>query len=376
MVYATPVPYEGPAERGPAPAPAPSYVEIGADDVETAQTETAQQAWFEETPALDEPQSAMQRSTSATATLTTGVVDGPDIAVYRVRLGPDVQQIKVARSAGVQVGDHNRQLNQYRFRIDKPQVSLDRLLKEHPATLRSFGKLVANPHSWMANYAFRHHLPTRPAATGRGVLFADTTRPSTTRISTHLDEHGATVVDNSRGVQVGDHNRMRNDFSYKLTGQELSLGRMLRDRPDLVRSLAMTVRHPGNPAVQRSFTRQISDAYTHGGAPSLRILDRDLPGSRLEVDQGAGVQIGIGNTRTDRVSVDMRRLALTGWDVVEERVTAKVEEPAPAPQAIDGPHDVVRPAARLALGIRQPALSGRHPPDPVENPGSGISPLG
>ena len=62
------------------------------------------------------------------------------------------------------------------------------------------------------------------------------------RISAHVDEHGATVVEISRGVQVGDHNTMRNDFSYKLTGQEISLERMLHDHADLAQSLAMTVR--------------------------------------------------------------------------------------------------------------------------------------
>ena len=287
-----------------------------------------------------------------------------------------MRQITVVKSAGVQVGDHNRQLNQYRFSVDRPQVSLDHLLKERPATLRSFERLVANPHSWLANYAFRHHLPAGPAAPGRGVVFADTSRSPRTRISAGVNEHGATVVENSRGVQVGDHNRMRNDFSYKLTGQEISLGRMLRDRPDLARSLAMTVRHPGNPAVQRSFARQVANAYTRGGAPSLRILNQDLPGGNLSVQGSAGAQIGTGNIRTDRVSVDVRRMALTGWDSIAEAI----DERAPAPRPIGRPGDVGRPAAsraaRLALGIRQPALSARRPPDPAENPGSGISPLG
>ena len=138
---------------------------------------------------------------------------------------------------------------------------------------------------------------------------------------------------------------MRNDFSYTLTGQEISLGRMLRDRPDLARSLAMTARYPGNPAVQRSFTRQISDAYTHGGVPSLRVLDQDLRGSRLSVDQGVGVQTGFDNTRTDRVSVDIRRLVLTGWDSMTKRTAAEIDKRAPARQPPGGPGAGRSPAA-------------------------------
>ena len=142
----------------------------------------------------------------------------------------------------------------------------------------------------------------------------------------------------------------------------------------------MTVRHPGNPAVQRSFTRQISGAYTHGGVPSLRTLNRDLPGGNLSVNQGVGAQIGIDNIRTDRVSVDIRGLALTGWDSMTEQVAAKIDKRASAAQAIDGPGDVVRPAARpaarLALGIRrpEPPFESR-PPDPGRGPGRGIGRL-
>ena len=300
-------------------------------------------------------------------TLSAGSVEGAAVTVHRVRLGPDVQKIRVARSAGVQVGNHNRQLNRYQFRMDRPQVSLDHLLEGHPAALRSFQKLVAHPYSLTANYAFRHHLPAGPARPGRGVLFADTSRAPTKRISTHVDEHGATVVENSRGIQVGDHNTMRNEFSYKLTGQELSLQRMLRGRPDLVRDLAMTVRHPGNPAVQRSFARRVSGAFNRGAAPSLSILNQDLPGSRVSVDGAFGVQAGIGNTRTDSVSIAIRRLALTGWD----SIAATTGEPAPASQAIDGPSAVVTPAAPLvaspARAISWPAPTRRHPPDPVED---------
>ena len=252
--------------------------------------------------------------------------------------------------------------------MNRPQVSLDHLLKRHPATLQSFEKLVANPRSWLANYAFRRHLPTGPAVPSRGVLFADTTRPPTTRISAHVDEYGATVVENSHGVQVGDHNRMRNDFSYTLTGQEISLGRMLRDRPDLARSLAMTARYPGNPAVQRSFTRQISDAYTHG-VPSLRILDQDLRGSRLSVDQGVGVQVGFDNARTDKVSVDIRRLVLTGWDSMTKRTAAEIDKRTPERQPPGGPgagRSPAEPSGPRSAPATRPATPGpsRRTPGP------------
>lgn len=369
------VPRVRPAESSPARV----RIETPRPRTRAPSVETARSIGSIPAPAIGESRTLVRQGTSAPRTLSAGSVEGRGVTVHRVRLGPKVQEIRVARSAGVQVGDHNRQLNHYRFKIERPRVSLDHLLEGHPVRLRSFERLVANPHSWMANYAFRRHLSAGPARPSSRVLFADRSRAPTVRIRARVGEYGATVVENSRGVQVADHSIQRNDFNYKLAGQEISLERMLHDRPDLARGLAMTVRHPGNPAVQRSFTRQISNVYTRGSAPSLRILNQDLPGSRLSVEQSAGVQLGTGNIRRDRLSVDIRRLALTGWDSTAERIAAKIDEPAPARQSVDGPDAVpspaAPPAARPAPGISLPAPFRRSLPDPGEALGPSISPF-
>jgi RIP homotypic interaction motif len=274
------------------------------------------------------------------AAVSAGSVTDRGVTVHQVRLGPTVQAIRVSRSAGVQVGDHNRQLNRYRFKLDRPQVSLDDLLEGHPARLRALERLAANPRSWIANYAFRQHLSAGPTRPSSRVLFADAAGGPAVRISARVDEYGATVVENSRGVQVTDHGMQRNDFRYKLAGQEISLERTLRDRPDLVRGLAMTIRHAGNAAVQRSFARRLSNAYTRGSAPTLGTLDRDWPGRSLSAEYGAGVQVGTGNSRTDQISVDVRRLALTGWQATAERITATIDTPAAPRTSIEGPSTV------------------------------------
>jgi hypothetical protein len=248
-----------------------------------------------------------------------------------------VLKIRVGRSDGVQIGDRNRQLNRYRYKFERPRASLDSLLKGHPARLRSFARLVANPRSRAANSAFRRHLsagPSRPS----GVRFADTTRAGTVRIRARVDEHGALVVDRSRGVQVGDRSTMRNNFSYKMAGREISLERMLRDRPDLTRSLAMTARHPGNRAVQRSFTRQISREFTRGHEPSLRVLSRDGVRSGLSVERAVGVQLGTRNIRTDRVSVEVGRVVLRGWDSpTAKQMATRSDESSPERRATGRP---------------------------------------
>ena len=373
MVFGIPAaPRERPAESSPARVGIETpRLRTRAPSVEAAPAPRPRRA-------PPESRTLVQQGRSAPRTLSAGSVESRGVTVHRVRLGPKVQKIRVARSAGVQVGDHNRQLNHYRFKIERPRVSLDHLLEGHPARLRSLERLVANPRSWMANWAFRQHLSAGPARPSSRVLFADTSRAATTRISARVDEYGAMVVENSRGVQAADHSIQRNDFNYRLAGQEVSLKRMLHDRPDLVRGLAMTVRYPGNPAVQRSFTRQISNEITRGGEPSLGIMNQDWPGSGLSVEQAAGVQLGTGNTRTDRVSgLRIGRFTLTGWESTAKRIAEEIDEPAPAPRAIDGPGTVRSPAeppgASPARGISL-APFRRSVPDPGD-PGPSISPL-
>jgi RIP homotypic interaction motif len=352
-------------------------VETARQEPRVTSAESAQVILSGPESAITESRTAVRQGTSVPLTLSAGSVEGRGVTVHQVRLGSKVQEVRVSRAAGVQVGDHNRQLNHYRFKLERPRMSLDNLLEGHPARLRSFERLVANPHSWMANYAFRRHLSAGPAQPGSRVLFAGASRAPTVRISARVDEFGATVVENSRGVQAADHSTQRNDFNYKLAGRELSLEKILHDRPDLARSLAMTVRHPGNPAVQRSFTHQISNAYTNGSAPSLRILSQDWRSSGLSVEQSAGVQLGADNIRKDSISVDIHRLALTGWDSAEQ-IAAKLDEPTVPLPSINSPHAVPSPAepsvTHQAPDISWSAPLRRISPDPRDL-GPSISPF-
>jgi hypothetical protein len=359
VAYVDPQSIRGQSTTPTAPAYArplqPAKVKLG-DEIDAAPG-----PWF--APGRAEGVAAGPMSTRPPTGIAAASVEGSSVTVHQVRLGPETREITVSRSAGVQVGDHIRQLNHYRFKLDRPKVSLDQLLKGHPARLRSLARLAANPRSWVANFAFRQHLSARPQLSSR-VLFAGPPGGRSVRIRARVDEHGATVVENSRGVQVMDHGVQRNDFKYELADQEISLERMLRDRPDLVRGLAMTVRHPGNPAVQRSFTRQVSGAYTHGSAPSLRMLNQDWRGRSLAIENRAAVQVGTNTSRTDRVSVDIRRAVLTGWEATAERIAAELDPPAAPWTPVDGRAAVPSPASPRVVRREEPPVAHRDPPLP------------
>jgi hypothetical protein len=244
--------------------------------------------------------------------LKVGSATGEGVTVQRIKLGPNVQHIVIDRSRAVQIGDHNRQLNHFRYDLVRPRVAVDDVFRGHPGRQRAFARLVDNPHSIIANWVFRQYLSG--SARSRGcVRFTNTSGPRMVRVAARLDERGRIVVSRSSGVQVGDRNTQHNRFSYRAVGQEFPLEPMLRDCPQLVRSLAVADRYPGNAAAQRSFTGQLTSLYTQP--------NRSVPGSSAQfrraagliVGRGAGVQLGSGDTRVDRVAVNVRGMVLTRW---------------------------------------------------------------
>jgi hypothetical protein len=257
--------------------------------------------------------------------LTAGFADASGVIVKAVRLSGSVGEVRISKSAGVLVGDHTRQLNDFRYLHDRPEVSADSLLAGHPVLKWAFARLVENPGSALRNFVFRQCLPGQSPSTPGTVRFMRMSGPPQVRVSARLDQRGQIVVDRSMGVQVGDRSTQHNCFSYRVHQGQLPLGLVLQSCPDLARSLAMTIRHPENQAVQRSFTSQLIKAY---GKPSQQLTEF-LAGYRkaagLAINRASGVQIGSGGRREDGVSVDARRIVLTGLEATARRVTPQMQ---------------------------------------------------
>ena len=239
--------------------------------------------------------------------------DDGRVVVERRTLGPDTRKIVIGRAAGMQIGEHNRQFNVHSYDVAEPTVSLDHLLDGHPLRQWAFEKVVANPDSSLANYVFRVFLPGEPVFSGGRIALPEMRgRP----ISAQFGPSGKIVLDQAWGAQVGDWNTQRNRFSYSLEEPELSLSEALRGRPGLVRSLAIAVDHPDNPAAQRSFSHQLSGAYS---SSSWEIGNVCLPPANTSVVRvgGVGVQAGYGNVRKDTVVIQAGRVRLTGWEQTE-----------------------------------------------------------
>jgi hypothetical protein len=181
---------------------------------------------------------AVQRIKAPSVALKYAKADADGVTVRRVTLGPRVRSVVISNSYGGQIGHHNRQLNDFRYRMVQPRVSVAAMLAANPALQRALARLVANPDSAIANFAFRQRLSAPVGPTG-GVRFTGMPSPSGARVSVHLDDRGEVVVDRARGLQIGNWNTQRNQFAYQVSRPELGLGSVLRDRPDLARLLAM-----------------------------------------------------------------------------------------------------------------------------------------
>jgi RIP homotypic interaction motif len=297
--------------------------------------------------------------------LSAGSANARGVRIGRVTVGPRVGHVVIDKSRGVQVGDGNRQLNKFRLDVEQPRVSADDVLRWHPMRQRAFTKLVENPDSWFANWAFRQHLSGSVHATGN-VRFISASTPRTGHVAARLDERGQIVVDRSRGVQIGSGSTQLNKFNYRVEQPRLSLEPMLRDNPGLTRSLALTARYPGSAAVERSFTGELAQAYKRPSAsmPAASVLPRGTPD--LGVRNGMGVQFGRGNDRKDSIDISVGRVRLTHW--TPPRSTAPPRDIDPAqPQTAREP--TIPGTAREAT---EPASLYR--PGRIDPTGSRISP--
>ena len=247
-------------------------------------------------------------------TVTIGHPGENRVVVEKITLDSKPRDIVINRSCGVQAGEHNRQFNEYRYELGRPAGSIDKVFDGHPLRQLAFAKLAANPGSVTASFFFRQLLPDRPAYSGGRIAFTDTS-PGTARITARLDEHGAIVIKNSRGVQTGNWNTQRNKFHYHIEKPEFHLDAALRD-PDLARALAVAASDPDNPAVQRAFIHRLGNydgsSWTNG---DVHLKHSDLVPRPV---RGHGVQAGYSDRRSDTVRIEAGKVLLTGWERLKE----------------------------------------------------------
>ena len=292
-------------------------------------------------PKVTVPAAAAEQATARHFDLSAGAAAGGTVTVKRTTVDPGKDPVVISGARGVQIGDGNRMLNEHRFQVDKPTVSLSGLLDGNARAQKAFGRVVENP-SRPAIDAFQKALKDGPVWTG-GVVKADKLNaPGVRRIPIENGPGGPVVVDRSAAIQLGDGGTMRNQFEHRVAKPEFSAEAALRRDPDLVRSLATAVCNPEVKAVWRALGQQFDRTFGRfpGDVAELRGTYRGMFPAGVT---GDGIQLGTGNIRIDTVQVEAHNFTVTGW-----------EPPDPPRLLPEDPHAALAQAA-AALTIEHTA---------------------
>jgi hypothetical protein len=239
--------------------------------------------------------------------LSAGGMGRTGLTVCRMKLPPGARVVIIS-SGGVQAGERNLQLNHFRYTMRPTSTSVDDLLRWHPARQRALARVAADPGDAQANARFRGLLTGRSPWEGSRVRLIKQDHLRIVRTTARADESGRVIIRRSRFIQTGSRNTQHNHFSFRFDPPRHAFEALLRGNPRLVRALAVTARHPGSQAVQRSFHAQLTSAYELPAREIRRISVPAHGATRVAVYRGYGVQFGRHNIRREDVTADRPRV--------------------------------------------------------------------
>jgi hypothetical protein len=201
---------------------------------------------------------------------------------------------------GVQVGDRNLQVDEYRVKVNA-RVDLNEAL-QRGAVVRSLQALSRDPDDAGLRGAAVRALRSAGRPGGR----------TSFDLSSMRLEGGGLFVLRNQGVQYGDGNRQRNTFAY-VVSPDLSATQLLAGNADLARALVDTVCPPEATSgrgheLQPRLGAAVDSARASIARPArAHALSFAAPatGGVLRVDQADGVQVGVGNKQ--RIEHDFTR---------------------------------------------------------------------
>jgi hypothetical protein len=243
-------------------------------------------------------------------------------------VGGPVRVIVIERSMGVQVGRDNDQASVYRVVLS--QVSFE--------SAQRLAETLLEPDAPWARDVFSHDVwPGLPDVEMRGPR-----RSTSSRINTGSPEVTLVIVRDSQGVQVGDHNMQRNEFTVRvravairadtlgMTPSRLGLIERLHTGPgdhDAAKLLAEDLAGAARAQLHADLTARVTRL---AGNPSIRrragrfrhLVGRQIggPGNRasIEVDVTGWVDTR-ALRRSLRVVADRRRDGRPGPSATRRR---------------------------------------------------------
>jgi hypothetical protein len=226
-------------------------------------------------------------------------------------------QIELSGARGVQIGDGNWQENFYIWTVETPPIDLAKRL-ESADVRRAVRALAADP----TDRAARQDLVDKIAP--ERLLDAPTTtklqvsqvgrRPGVIPSDSRL--FGTLFLRELSGVQVGDGNIQRNEFTYAVAPTADAAG-LLREHPKLAKALIDCAFPEKGSSDVAKVNAALRDALEHArvvpndGIKRSRQHPMPAPGEVLRLSNIDGVSVGSGSTvrRADEITADQVTVA-------------------------------------------------------------------
>lgn len=231
--------------------------------------------------------------------------------------GPSVELVGVR---GAQIGDHNRQINRYVVRSDRLDLDFGAVLRR-PGVVAAVDRLRADP----ADRALRDDVVRALAATGWFIDASPLVITAGEPALGFLERILLFVAPPTQAVQVGNHGRQENTFSYVVTDAP-DAARMLAARPGLARELADHVCPPGDAdqtcppggtpvapyRLERALLAELEHLPVRWSDDRARAVQHETPvgPESLRVENTDGVTIGDENSMHVEQVVDIGAVAL------------------------------------------------------------------
>jgi hypothetical protein len=300
---------------------------------------------------------AIDRSLAGPSTSFGGSVEKRRTAEIREGLAPF--RVVACNVRGLQVGDHNLQINTYVYEVKQPRVNLSDVL-ERPQVKLALANLRNDPNSGAlrrrADRALASVAPgwlSKPGDPVKSVKGTSGGRRYTGSITSFL------FVDRSQGIQVGDHVTQRNHYVYTVASSkhvaELLAGRR-QVRAAIVDCFCSANQNRAIDALGGQISRSLKASVE--ASRSIRKAGDVYPGFRtgeLHIKDVDGVAVGndLAQKNAAQVNVDLgpgaTRSLRKSIDSIDEITAAKrdTRQPPPPQRVRPIPKDADETPSRL-----------------------------
>ncbi|MFF4908998.1 RIP homotypic interaction motif-containing protein [Streptomyces sp. NPDC001260] len=201
----------------------------------------------------------------------------------------------VMRCEGVQVGEGNRQINVYTYRLKDPILDLTALLRREDVQ-KALQKVIENPGDALLRRKAANVMRTAPWRLTRHdvVTLGPAERLESGRKTSDdlMDAtvEGSIIIRDCQNVQIGNHNTQRNEHTLLFRTSRVNTVELLDKAPKVARALVDVVTAPySDKRLESKLHTELTRALNAQPCHPESISHRIVPGESTSISDGYGV---------------------------------------------------------------------------------------